>query len=279
MSSLPRAIAASAALHVGVLGLFALAPEPRPHRDAPIDVQIVMLPAGGAGEGGGSSGDEGGKAIGGGAQAAAATGRPEPSSGSPAAEPPVAAPEVAPRAVPAKARAAVEQAQPVVDADPPEAAAATTPDHDASSGAMDAGAASSATPGEGSGPGVGSGDGTGRGSGDGSGSGHGVGDGDGAGNGSGDGAGDGDGGPSLRQQLAWHTARCYPRAAQRRRTEGLVEVRFCLDDTGHPRSTEVLESSGSSMLDDAATDCVIRSSAPFAMRDVCITAPIDFRLR
>lgn len=87
------------------------------------------------------------------------------------------------------------------------------------------------------------------------------------------------GGDGLRARLAWRTAACYPRAARRRRAEGSVEVRFCTDAAGDPRETRILASSGSALLDEAATECVIRGSAPFPVRETCVTVPIEFRLR
>lgn len=98
----------------------------------------------------------------------------------------------------------------------------------------------------------------------------------------GDGPGHGGSGDSittLQSQLAWQIRSCYPAAARRRRTEGAVEIRFCTDAAGMPTELDLLRSSGSSLLDRAAAECVVRGSAPFALRERCITVPIEFRIR
>jgi protein TonB len=106
-----------------------------------------------------------------------------------------------------------------------------------------------------------------------------TGGGSGAGPGSGSGSEAGlDAAGGLRARLAWQTDRCYPRAARRRGTEGTVELHFCLDGAGHPERIEVLSSSGSALLDEAATECVVRASAPFDAAHLCITVPVVFEL-
>ncbi|MGC4122871.1 MAG: TonB family protein [Myxococcales bacterium] len=100
------------------------------------------------------------------------------------------------------------------------------------------------------------------------------------GSGVGSGTGGGGGAPDvdqeLRSRLAKSAARCYPRAAQRFRAEGTTRVRFCVGDDGRPRNEEIVESSGQSLLDDAAVRCVIAKAAPFPRTASCFTVPVHF---
>lgn len=98
----------------------------------------------------------------------------------------------------------------------------------------------------------------------------------GAGRGSG-GAGAADG--ALLAHLRDHAQRCYPRAASRRNTRGIVEVSFCVDGAGRPAEERVVQTSGSRLLDAAAIDCVIRGSVPLPAPVDCYTVPIRFFTR
>ena len=110
-------------------------------------------------------------------------------------------------------------------------------------------------------------------------SGSGAGAGAGLGAGSRGGSGSGDPRAALVAHLRGHTPRCYPRAARQRRTQGVADVAFCIDAAGAPTRVDLRRSSGSALLDDAAIDCVVRGSAPLPARDLCVSVPIDFRLR
>jgi len=128
----------------------------------------------------------------------------------------------------------------------------------------------------------------------------GAGEGNGAGSGAGmdgsgvagigaDGAGSGAstaGGPAsgaadwamLEAHLRTHAPRCYPPAARRRAIQGGAELHFCVGEDGMPGSIRLEKSSGSSLLDRAAIDCVLRGAAPLPGPRGCVTVPVWFRL-
>lgn len=86
-------------------------------------------------------------------------------------------------------------------------------------------------------------------------------------------------GPLLRHLQA-RTVGCYPRSAERRGVEGTTELSFCVGDAGQVSSILVRKSSGSRVLDEAATDCVLRGAAPLPAPPGCISSlPIRFHLR
>jgi TonB family protein len=91
----------------------------------------------------------------------------------------------------------------------------------------------------------------------------------------------GGGGPSpalaaLHQRLAAAALRCYPEAARRFRTRGEVVVSFCLDPAGHARQVTPVASSGSALLDRAATDCVLPGALPMPGAAGCYRVPVVF---
>jgi len=74
----------------------------------------------------------------------------------------------------------------------------------------------------------------------------------------------------------------YPPAARQRREEGVVKVRFVIDDGGNVRSAQLVRSSGHADLDEAVLTLVRRASPvpappPGAPRD--IVAPVQFNVR
>lgn len=83
----------------------------------------------------------------------------------------------------------------------------------------------------------------------------------------------------LLEHLRQHANRCYPRSLSRRGTKGTVEVSFCVTGEGQPREERVVQTSGSTLLDRAAIDCVIRGSAPLPALPACYTVPIRFFTR
>ena len=87
-----------------------------------------------------------------------------------------------------------------------------------------------------------------------------------------------------QSQLMAHLARRkrYPSAAQARGEEGVVEVRFSIDDRGNVLSAKVVRSSGHPALDDAVLDLMRRASpvpAPPPGVSRTISAPVEFDLR
>jgi protein TonB len=76
----------------------------------------------------------------------------------------------------------------------------------------------------------------------------------------------------------------YPAVARRRGQEGLVLLAVLVNESGAPAEVRVAESSGSSVLDDAALDAVRRwSFVPARRGDLAIAAwvevPVRFRLK
>lgn len=82
----------------------------------------------------------------------------------------------------------------------------------------------------------------------------------------------------VHAQLARLAERCYPPAARRFRQEGVVGVRFCVDEVGAVKSTELVQSSRSPLLDGAATGCVVPQAAPFTAPAYghCFAVPVHF---
>lgn len=85
---------------------------------------------------------------------------------------------------------------------------------------------------------------------------------------------------ALSQRLQQVALRCYPPAARRFRQTGEAQVRFCLDPAGTLRESKVTHSSGSELLDRAASDCVVPGAAPFGPEALgrCFEVPVRFRL-
>jgi protein TonB len=82
------------------------------------------------------------------------------------------------------------------------------------------------------------------------------------------------------RRLRSAAASCYPYAAIRSNIEGTTRLRFCIGDKGEPRAVEVINSSGSALLDSAAVDCVLPSAMPFpAISRPCVTVPVRFELQ
>lgn len=70
---------------------------------------------------------------------------------------------------------------------------------------------------------------------------------------------------------------CYPPAAKRFRQVGRVPLRFCVDARLDAERV-VVTPSGSSLLDEAAGDCVVRRAAPFPAEAMgrCFEVAVDF---
>jgi TonB family protein len=74
---------------------------------------------------------------------------------------------------------------------------------------------------------------------------------------------------------------CYPAAARRFQQRGTVGLAFCADARGAPTGTSVTQSSGATLLDDAAKGCVLERAAPLPPEAAsrCFTVPVRFGVR
>lgn len=109
--------------------------------------------------------------------------------------------------------------------------------------------------------------------------GNGTGDGPGGGSGGGEAGVQGDPHAVLLSHLRAHAKRCYPPLARRRSIQGTVGLAFCIDEDGNPHRMRLEKSSGSTLLDDAARECVIEGAAPLPGPVGCVSLDLPFRLR
>ncbi len=81
----------------------------------------------------------------------------------------------------------------------------------------------------------------------------------------------------LHARLAAAAAHCYPPAARRFRQRGEATVAFCVSG-GVATNVRLDHPSGSSLLDAAATECVVPSASPYpdAANDGCFRVPVRF---
>jgi TonB family protein len=103
----------------------------------------------------------------------------------------------------------------------------------------------------------------------------------GVGPGSGAGSAEADEGEALAEiarRLAASARRCYPRAGQRVHAQGVATVRFCVGEGGAPREVQLVESSGVTLLDEAALGCVVSRAAPLPKTRRCVEVPVRFRV-
>lgn len=142
-----------------------------------------------------------------------------------------------------------------------------------------------AVEGAGMGDGTGTGNGVSAGAGDGSGNGNGGGNSNATGPGAGEGSGDGiTAHPAVPPHLVRRVQPDYPEAARQTGKEGTTLLRFVVSAGGRVSDVQVVRSSGSDVLDDAAGDAVERWRFSPAKdgegRDVAcyITVPISFSL-
>lgn len=126
-------------------------------------------------------------------------------------------------------------------------------------------------------------DGAGTGTGGGTGVGDGTGSGTGEGDGSGVGEGTGEGGGSFDGNGFWNAvnnSKTYPAQAVKRGIEGYVTVRVELDGDGNLMSANVISSSGSGILEQAALRAVERAT-PYenaSGRTQVVDVPLQFQL-
>ncbi|MBI2082222.1 MAG: energy transducer TonB [Deltaproteobacteria bacterium] len=94
----------------------------------------------------------------------------------------------------------------------------------------------------------------------------------------GSGSGDGSGSDPVLSEIRSRIERAkhYPHLAQKTDLEGVVSIRFRIDEQGRPISTEILKSSGSSLLDQAAVISIQRGS-PFPRYERPISLSIRYQ--
>jgi TonB family protein len=80
----------------------------------------------------------------------------------------------------------------------------------------------------------------------------------------------------IQAQLAKAAQGCYPKAARRLGLQGEAKVRFCVGADGQAGAVAVEASSGEELLDQAASECVVRRAAPFPPVDRCLVVPVRF---
>jgi TonB family protein len=73
---------------------------------------------------------------------------------------------------------------------------------------------------------------------------------------------------------------CYPATARRFHLTGKTVVSFCVGLEGRAHKIAVSQSSGTTVLDEAATQCVIEKSLPFPLETSghCFEGPVNFGL-
>jgi TonB family protein len=83
---------------------------------------------------------------------------------------------------------------------------------------------------------------------------------------------------ALHSKLAASAQRCYPAAARRFSLTGEAQLEFCLDENGALGSHTLTHSSGQSLLDSAALDCVLQGAQPFPAEAFggCYSVPVRF---
>jgi outer membrane biosynthesis protein TonB len=86
---------------------------------------------------------------------------------------------------------------------------------------------------------------------------------------------------ALSRRLAWSAERCAPQAAVRLARHGVpgVPLRFCLDAAGRPSGVGLLGTTGSELLDRAARDCVVPGALPLPPAPGCYTVEVRFPSR
>lgn len=82
----------------------------------------------------------------------------------------------------------------------------------------------------------------------------------------------------VHARLSSAAERCYPAAARRFRQRGTVTVTFCGDLDARIVNGAVAQSSGASLLDAAAQNCVLAQSSPLPVEAAsrCFSVPVRF---
>jgi len=83
----------------------------------------------------------------------------------------------------------------------------------------------------------------------------------------------------LMARLTAAALRCYPAEAVRFRLAGEARLSFCLGDDGRASAVAVARSSGSEVLDRAASDCVLPGALPLPGAAGCYELPVRFAAR
>ena len=82
---------------------------------------------------------------------------------------------------------------------------------------------------------------------------------------------------ALHNRLSAAARSCYPPAAKRFRLQGIVPVHFCIDGRGSLTRVDRQRSSGSTLLDRAALECVLPGAAPLPGPAGCYDVSVEFR--
>src|SRR5205814_6259663 len=97
------------------------------------------------------------------------------------------------------------------------------------------------------------------------------------------GAGSGNGPPAaiglLMARLSAAALRCYPPEAVRFRLAGEAKLSFCLSEEGQASAVKLARSSGSEVLDRAASECVLPGALPLPGAAGCYELPVRFAAR
>jgi len=83
----------------------------------------------------------------------------------------------------------------------------------------------------------------------------------------------------LMARLSAAALRCYPAEAVRFHLSGEARLSFCLGDDGRASAVAVARSSGSEVLDRAASDCVLPGALPLPGAAGCYELPVRFAAR
>ncbi len=86
---------------------------------------------------------------------------------------------------------------------------------------------------------------------------------------------------ALSERLAWSAERCAPHALVRTARHAIpgVPLHFCLDAAGRPSDVGLLGTTGSEQLDRAARDCVVPGALPLPPAPGCYTVEVRFPTR
>jgi len=83
----------------------------------------------------------------------------------------------------------------------------------------------------------------------------------------------------LVARLSAAALRCYPPEAVRFRLAGEAELSFCLSAEGQASAVRLTRSSGSEVLDRAASECVLPGALPVPGFAGCYELPVRFATR
>jgi len=83
----------------------------------------------------------------------------------------------------------------------------------------------------------------------------------------------------LMARLSAAALRCYPPQAVRFHLSGETHLSFCLGEDGRASAVKLARSSGSEVLDRAASECVLPGALPLSGAAGCYELPVRFAAR